>query len=280
MIIVTYKYFGRMLKIVLPGIAMLGCLIAFSVAYESSMGIGSLEDTAAFEPGPVVLELFTSQGCSSCPPADDFLREMAREPEWMDRVIPLAYHVDYWNYLGWKDPFSKKEWTDRQGDYVRAMGRATLYTPQVVIHGRAEVVGSQREMVKRAITTQIQRSEAHQFNINIDRLDKAVGVLRGEVSVQGKPHASDGSLLLIAVAFETGLSTDVPEGENAGKTLKNDFVVRNLAVLSRLQASSHVDVKQPFEISIDGDLDTNHLGLAVFVQDSSSMHIMGAAVQD
>ncbi|HUR81120.1 MAG TPA: DUF1223 domain-containing protein, partial [Thermoanaerobaculia bacterium] len=87
---------------------------------------------------PVVLELFTSQGCSSCPSADEFLRKLAAKDK---RVIPLAFHVDYWNYLGWRDPFSSAEWSQRQGDYVRAMKLSTAYTPQLVINGSRQVVG-------------------------------------------------------------------------------------------------------------------------------------------
>ena len=87
---------------------------------------------------PVVLELFTSQGCSSCPSADAFLRKLAKEP----RVIRLAFHVDYWNSLGWRDPFSSREWSQRQGAYVRAMKLSSAYTPQMVVNGTRQMVGS------------------------------------------------------------------------------------------------------------------------------------------
>src|SRR5262245_4669569 len=89
---------------------------------------------------PVVLELYTSQGCSSCPPADALLSELAREREVP--VIALAYHVDYWNRLGWRDPFSSRDWSARQGQYVRVMKLDSAYTPQLVINGSRQVVGS------------------------------------------------------------------------------------------------------------------------------------------
>src|SRR5687767_14525236 len=100
---------------------------------------------------PVVVELFTSQGCSSCPSADALLRRIAADPKLRGKVIPLAYHVDYWNHLGWRDPFSSREWSQRQGDYVRAMKLSSAYTPQIVVNGVREMVGSNSFQVYRAI---------------------------------------------------------------------------------------------------------------------------------
>ena len=99
--------------------------------------------------GPkVVLELFTSQGCSSCPSADNYLGELAAE---RDDVVALSFHVDYWDYIGWEDRFATKESTQRQRDYARALGIAYVYTPQLVIDGKSHVVGSKRHAVKSAI---------------------------------------------------------------------------------------------------------------------------------
>src|SRR6476646_10282347 len=99
----------------------------------------------------VVVELFTSQGCSSCPPADELLGRIARDPSLRGRVIPLAFHVDYWDHLGWRDPFSSPEWSQRQLDYVRAMHLSGAYTPQAVVGGAREFVGSNESQLFSAI---------------------------------------------------------------------------------------------------------------------------------
>ena len=268
-----------MLKLIVVVLSIIGYLMIMLGAIQSPSNSGRSQDRGSFESSPLVLELFTSQGCSSCPPADNFLRELAQDPEWKGQIVPLAFHVDYWNYLGWEDPFSKKAWTERQGDYVQAMGGSTMYTPQIVIQGSIESVGSKREQVKRALLAQMQNPRAHLFKISLDELDRAEGVINGTFSVEGTTPESIGSFLLVAVAFETGMLTKVSSGENAGKTLKNDFVVRNLIILGQLQEDIKVGITQQFEIVSDGRVKSNQLGLAVFVQDSSTMHILGAAVR-
>src|SRR5436190_18609544 len=97
---------------------------------------------AELEPALVVAELFTSQGCSSCPPADALWQRLGDESPLGARIVPLAFHVDYWNSLGWKDPFSSAAWSSRQSDYARAFGSGRIYTPQAVIGGRAECLGA------------------------------------------------------------------------------------------------------------------------------------------
>src|SRR5438105_829629 len=102
-------------------------------------------------PAPVVVELFTSQGCSSCPPADALIHGIANDPAMRGRVIPLAFHVDYWDSLGWRDPFSSAEWTQRQARYARTMRLSSAYTPQAVVNGTREFVGSNRSALSAAL---------------------------------------------------------------------------------------------------------------------------------
>src|SRR3954451_22950703 len=102
-------------------------------------------------PSPVVVELFTSQGCSSCPPADALIHDIANDPAMRGRVIPLAFHVDYWDSLGWRDPFSSSEWTQRQARYARTMRLSSAYTPQAVVNGTREFVGSNRAAMSAAL---------------------------------------------------------------------------------------------------------------------------------
>src|SRR5271170_4477662 len=126
-----------------------------SVATVAAIGFGLFHKAVAFsetngaaDGAPVVLELFTSEGCSSCPPADGLISEIGASSK---SVIPLAYHVDYWNHLGWADPFSSPQWSERQSSYARAMNLDGDYTPQMVIGGGLQCVGSDRRSVSYAI---------------------------------------------------------------------------------------------------------------------------------
>src|SRR4051812_11073686 len=113
-----------------------GGSLAFSVALALG-AVVTLSPAWAGGVSPVVVELFTSQGCSSCPPADEYLGELTRRKD----VIPLAFHVDYWNYIGWVDPYATKEMTQRQKDYARALNQRYVYTPEMVVNGAAYEVG-------------------------------------------------------------------------------------------------------------------------------------------
>src|SRR5712691_4372518 len=144
-------------------------------------------------PTPVVVELFTSQGCSSCPPADELIRTLARDGSLRGKVIPLAFHVDYWDHLGWRDPFSSPQWSARQAAYARALSLDSAYTPQVVINGDRQMVGSDRRAINDAIA-RASREKA-EARIAIDE-----GVARGSTSRQ---------LDLFAVVVQGGLSTSV-----------------------------------------------------------------------
>src|SRR5580658_3236701 len=127
-----------------------------SVATVAAIGFGLFHKAVAFsqtdaaaDGTPVVLELFTSEGCSSCPPADALLSDLGSSTKG---VIPLAYHVDYWNHLGWTDPLSSPRWSDRQSAYTRAMNLGSDYTPQMVISGQWQAVGSDRLEIARGVT--------------------------------------------------------------------------------------------------------------------------------
>lgn len=169
---------------------------------------------------PVVLELFTSQGCSSCPSADEFLRKLAAKDK---RVIPLAFHVDYWNYLGWRDPFSSAEWSQRQGDYVRAMKLSTAYTPQLVINGSRQVVGSSAFEIYRAIDEESKKTSEARVSITP----------AGIITAQTKMPAN-----LILITYENDVVTKITRGENAGRTQTNDAIVRKLERLGTVTGTA------------------------------------------
>ncbi len=165
---------------------------------------------------PVVVELSTSQGCSSCPPADALLPELAARPG----VIALAFHVDYWDDLGWKDAFSSPRWTARQTGYGAVLG-ADPYTPQLVVAGRSHVVGSDRARALAAIDAAA-RLPAEPATATASHAGDVV-----RVSYDAGRGRRD--RMVVVALTESGLVTPVARGENRGRTLRGDFVVRALA---------------------------------------------------
>lgn len=165
---------------------------------------------------PVVVELFTSQGCSSCPPADDLLSAISKDPAFKDKVIPLAFHVDYWNYLGWRDPFSAAQWSRRQSEYTTAMRLASAYTPQAVVNGEQQLVGSNRSALLDAIRAQ-----------SLRKPEATVRATAGDdgVTIDAETSRPLDALVLVV---ENGVPTRVERGENGGRTLTNDRIVRQL----------------------------------------------------
>ena len=166
----------------------------------------------------VVAELFTSQGCSSCPPAEAFLNDLDDRPD----VIALEFHVDYWDYIGWEDPFAKKSYTDRQKQYMRALHSRYVYTPQMVIDGGKHVVGSDQMKVELAIRDrQEEKRDASMPSLSVTKAGD--GALT--VSVSGDPAGRIYDLYLIT--YDKEHRTEVKRGENRGMTLVNRNVVRD-----------------------------------------------------
>lgn len=195
--------------------------LTFVVTFAGVGGLTSEAMAADRQSGrPVVVELFTSQGCSSCPPADAYLGELARR----DDVIALAYHVDYWDYIGWKDPFAVAEHTSRQRAYARAMGLRTIYTPQMLLDGRVDAVGSRRSDVEAKIATVARLGPGERVDVPVVLSVDAEGVLSIEVPAGSAGGASDVWL----VAYDDMHVTPVPRGENQGRTLTDFNVVRAL----------------------------------------------------
>lgn len=170
---------------------------------------------AAAPAGPIVVELFTSQGCNSCPPADALLGELARRPD----VLALALHVTYWNDLGWKDGFSQATFDQRQNRYAQQMRRPSAYTPQMVINGSQDVVGSQRDAVNRALG-----KAARPAAIGVQKNGELV-----DVALPALSHDCDCVLTLFGV--QSVASTSIGRGENSGRTLQEFQIVRSMQPL-------------------------------------------------
>jgi hypothetical protein len=166
--------------------------------------------------GPLVIELFTSQGCSSCPAADRLLAKLAAAGNLGDRALaPLAFHVDYWNELGWADPYSLPAWTERQHQYAQAIGDDRVYTPELVVGGASGVIGSDLG----AVTRIVQRA-AHPAAL------AATATWASDLVTVTATAPSDADVWV--AVWEDGTTTKVVRGENAGETLTGDRVVRRL----------------------------------------------------
>jgi hypothetical protein len=208
-------------------IKILGISTAFIMASLSLAAFIDLNKTAISKAnakvdgkGFAVLELFTSEGCSSCPPADELLAKIQKEAQGKE-VYLLAYHVDYWNRQGWKDVFSSADFSDRQIDYGRWFGGSQIYTPQVVVNGKTEFVGSDEQALRKAIsdelTTQPNATLALQASQDGEKL---------KIQYQSA-GAVKGSNLLVALVQKSATSK-VERGENAGRTLSHVQIVRQI----------------------------------------------------
>jgi hypothetical protein len=185
--------------------------------------------------------------------------ELARD----DNVIPLAYHVDYWNYLGWRDPFSSKSWTERQMMYVRSFQLSSAYTPQAVVNGGKQYVGSDERSLRATIRAESMRPAEALVAVR-------AGVSRVHVTASSqRPHLD----VLLAIV-ENGNVTPVARGENSGRSLRNDFVVRRVQRIGSLDKAS-VDADLPLEL--DAVWKQHPLHVVAFAQDRQTLRIYGAA---
>lgn len=221
---------------------------------------------------PVLVELFTSEGCSSCPPADDFLSQLRRvQPIRKARIIVLSEHVDYWNGLGWGDPFSQREFSRRQGEYAEALGNQRVYTPQMIVDGTREFVGNDRAEAMRAITRSTLREKSE---ILLERRS-ARGGLSLEVRIPSPPAVAADVLLALA---EDELSSDVSRGENSGRVLHHDAVVRELRVIGRAEPG------RPFRavrrIRLSDEWKPEDVSAVVFIQQPETREVLGLAQID
>ncbi|MCF3594709.1 DUF1223 domain-containing protein [Rhodobacteraceae bacterium LMO-12] len=189
----------------------------------------------------IVVELYTSQGCSSCPAADAFLHKLARRAD----VVALSLHVDYWDYIGWKDVFADHKYTLRQHGYAKAGHRRMVYTPQMIIHGRDHVVGNHPMDVNDLISRYQKRPQA--VTIKASREGGQIVVSANPIADQGQ---GTGAILVQLVRFEREATVDIRRGENAGRKISYANVVRDWSVIGEW------DGKRPLFLSVPvkGDL--------------------------
>ena len=217
----------------------------------------------------VVVELFTSEGCSSCPPADELLGHLRQDLSAKNvQVIPLGFHVDYWNSLGWKDRFSSAEFTRRQEQYTHALKVDGPYTPEMVVDGEVEFVGNDAGQAQRTIRKQASELETAQVKIAPGAEDQL------NIQVKGAAGPSGRNALVILAITEDNLSTQVGSGENGGRTLHHAAVVRELRELGMLH-NGIMETTVP--LKLEKDWKRSDLRAVVFVQQGPSGKIEGAA---
>lgn len=214
--------------------------------------------------GIAVLELFTSEGCSSCPPADALMGKI--QNEYKDgQVYVLAYHVDYWDKQGWKDIFSNADYTKRQYDYAQWLGIEPVYTPQVIINGKTEHIASQESIVRASITKALSKPAIAKLSLKVIQKNDALTVTH---TISG---ASKNSRLLLAIIQKTAQSK-VKRGENGGRVLSHYQIVRNLH-----STALNTSGKGSANISLPKGFNSKEFEVIGFVQDMNSGAILGAA---
>jgi hypothetical protein len=229
--------------------------------------------------GPIVLELFTSQGCSSCPRADEVVSGLGLDEATRRLVIPLAFHVDYWNQIGWTDPFSSYAWTLRQAAYCRELKvNGGPYTPQLVVDGQSELNGGQEAKVRAQIETALRAPSQARVTLEARPPEPGKSGLAVTVAADLPEPIEARKLELRVVVYENALVTAVSQGENGGRTLKNDFVVRRLDSAASFDPKKDKRVQREMRLKLDGDWKREHLGVAAFLQDPSSLRIYASAV--
>ena len=211
---------------------------------------------------PVVIELFTSEGCSSCPPADRLLIELQKQSRPDAEIIVLSEHVDYWNYIGWEDPFSSRQFSDRQSSYAQAFSSDEVYTPQMVVDGAVGFTGSDASRATKEIAKAAARSKS-------ELLIKATELPGSVVSIAVQSSISPDTLLTLVVT-EDGLESVVKRGENAGRTIVHAGVVRALREVAG-ERKTVIDLKPEWK--------RDHLRVIAFTQDKTHRIVAAGATK-
>ncbi len=263
------KIIGGAMLVLLAGILALGWRTGEAAQNQSPQTQSDRE--------PVVVELFTSEGCSSCPPADDFLAQLdARQTLGAAEVIALEEHVDYWDQQGWKDPFSSSAWTTRQYEYSGSLHNGNPYTPEMVIDGTAGFVGGREATARKEIE---KAAGIRKTRVEISKVspvqNKSVAF---KVSVEKlvSPSPKDTQEVILAIT-ESGLHSAVGAGENSGKKLHHSPVLRELKVIGTMGKNAGDEFTGQVTRKLDSKWDVQNLRAIAFVQEKKSRRILGAA---
>ena len=219
---------------------------------------------------PILLELFTSEGCSSCPPVDEFVRRMDEtQPVAGAYLIVLSEHVDYWDHDGWKDKYSSPQFTERQNGYVRALNLQTAYTPQMVVDGYVELKGSSTDIEQ----TFAKELKAPKISVRISAASIDAPTQQLKVKVEAEGAEKHSGTVWVAVALDHAAS-QVSAGENSGKQLQHVAVVEELRKVGKLDKGKQFS--QDITLKLKPDTDPKNLRIIAFVQESNEGRVLGA----
>ena len=252
--------------------------LAFLIGVASLLVVASFAIRATSVPntraqGPVVVELFTSEGCSSCPPADALLQKFDQQSFPGARLIVLSEHVDYWNHIGWKDPYSAAAFSDRQSAYGNHLRLESVYTPQMVVDGADEFVGSNSSDAQKVFEKAALRAK---IPVKISGLRLEGSLLKAQVETGAPPADLHRADVVVAVALDRAES-QVNAGENAGHRLTHVAVVRALVKAGSVGAAQ--SFSKEISVPLDNDIATSDLRVIAFVQEPGPGRIRGAALE-
>ena len=239
----------------LAGFIVVAALLAFNKPGSVKAGTNN---------GFAVVELYTSEGCSSCPPADAVVAKLEKESAGKPIYI-LAYHVDYWNNLGWKDVFSSAENSNRQRDYARYLKLSSVYTPQIIVNGKTEFVGSEEATLRKAIATALEKNTPSQLSLTNMQISRTTAQVNYDVK-----EAGNHNVLLLALVQKSAQS-HVKAGENSGRNLSHVQIVQKLqsVTLNNSKIGSE-------KITLPNDFTPQNWEVIGFIQNTSTGEIMGA----
>jgi len=269
------------LVLVVPALALVVAgLVSKRAAVRYASAAQDRPPAAGAQRVPVLVELFTSEGCSSCPPADELLTRLEQtQPVDGAEVIALSEHVDYWNRLGWTDPYSSSEFSARQNDYARAFDTDTdgVYTPQMIVDGRAQFVGSDSGRARKAIANASRDSKAA-VTVSLASDDARGGSITLDVRAERPQSVSEGDSAEVLLAItESGLRSSVSRGENAGRRLSHTAVVRKLTALGSVDSQGGAQFVAKPVVQIPRGWKRDSLKAVVFVQERTSRRVLGVA---
>ncbi|HXZ33295.1 MAG TPA: DUF1223 domain-containing protein [Terriglobales bacterium] len=222
---------------------------------------------------PILVELFTSEGCSDCPPADAFLQQLDRQPFPGAEMVVLSEHVDYWNHDGWKDPYSSSFFSERQAAYAREFTLPSVYTPEMVVDGSTEFVGSNQAVASKAFAKALTATK-----VDIRLTSLSVGsddILRAHVETAALPKSTKADLYA-AVALNHAES-QVSAGENAGRRISHTSVARSVTRIAPLRDNQ--PLTKDVQLKLPPDVDPKNARLVVFIQESHQGKVLGATMQ-
>jgi hypothetical protein len=256
------------------------CLLAPSPFFPNTRGASEKQganETRA-KPVPVVVELFTSEGCSSCPPADTLLAKLEeQQPIAGAEVIALEEHVDYWDREGWQDPYSSEQWTERQKKYAAIRRDEGVYTPQMVINGQAEFVGSRERQAREQIHQAAGQAGAEISAVPVDSGKKDTAQFKVTVGALPSLSSDDSAEVWLAVT-ETGLHSAVTRGENAGRELHHAAIVRVLHKIGSTERGKEPSFTGQAAIKLEHGWNRQNLRAVIFVQEKRKYQILGSTV--